>query len=152
MGTKEVIMIVLGFIIVGIAIAAGLNMFVTQSFTNNKQATNSEMQVYAGQLIQFWGTTTDLGGASCLTANVTVPKAAAYLGFNGANNSFQSENGEFRVISVTSSSPGILVTLKALGKTQKGVNHPLITTTVKFIQATTTKPVVTTTLGEAAGF
>lgn len=152
MGVKEVFMGVVAVIIVGVTVMIGFNIFTTTSYNNNKSALAAEMNAYTKQLESFWGNSSDLGGAGWLDANVTVSRITVFLGFTGASNSFKSSNGEFRVISVVTQSPGKLLTLKALGTSKKGTKYPLITTTMKFNQASNANPVVTTTLGSATSF
>jgi len=154
MGSNQILLIVLGVIVVGVGVTMGFAMFTNTSFNNNKQSTATEMQTYVLQLIHFWDTTVDLGGASSLINNVTVAKITIYLGFTGANNSLTSANGQFRVISVVTASPYATLTLKALGNSKKGSKYPLITTTIKFTESSSSdiRPIVTTTLGSAATF
>jgi hypothetical protein len=152
MGTKEIFMGLVGVIIVGVMTMIGFNVFTITSFNNNKAALAAEMNVYTKQLEAYWGNSCDMGGAGWTDANITLAKVTTYLAFTGANNSYKSANGEFRVISVAAQSPGVLLTLKALGTVKKSNKYPLITTTVKFNQASTAQPVVTTTQGTATSF
>lgn len=143
MGTQQVLLIVLGVIIVGVAIAVGISMFSSQAYNSNRQAVASELTNYATQVIQFWKTPASLGGGGNITANLTVSKVADYIGFNDENDSTTSEDGEYRVISVA----GTVVTLKGLGTAEKGGNKPMITTTVDV-----TTSAMTTTVGTGSGF
>ncbi len=144
MGTQQILLIVLGVIIVGVAIAVGITMFNNQSYNSNKQAVSSELTNYATLLIQYWKTPASLGGAGGRIGNVTVAKTAVYLGFKESEPyNFVSDNGEFRVTGVN----GTIVTMKGLGKEQKGNNKPLVSTAVDLSNSD-----ITTTVGSATGF
>jgi hypothetical protein len=144
MGTQQILLIVLAVIIVGVAIAVGVTMFNNQAYNSNKQSVSSELTNYATVLLQYWKTPASMGGAGTVVGNVTIAKAATYLGFSTADPyNFTSDNGEFRVTGVE----GTVVTMKGLGKEQKGGNKPLISTTVDLSNSD-----ITTTIGSASGF
>jgi hypothetical protein len=153
MGTQQVWKMILVVLLVGTMIFLGFKMFDRASYNNGKQATAAEMQNYVRQLVGWWTTSADLGGAACLNSNVTVAKVAAYLAFTGTNNSYVSANAEFRVVSIAASSPGVNLTLRALGKISKNGNKfPLVTTVVYFNPASTAAPTITTTVSDATTF
>jgi hypothetical protein len=143
MGTQQILLVVLGVIIVGVAIAVGISMFGSQAYNSNRQAVASELTSFATQVVQFWKTPASLGGGGSVSGNLTVAKVADYIGFNDANESTTNDSGEYRVISVA----GTVVTLKGLGTAEKGGNKPLITTTVDV-----TNSAITTTVGTGSGF
>jgi hypothetical protein len=152
MGTQQIFLIVVSVIMVCGAIGLGLSMYNNASYKSNESALTTEMRGYTAQLIGFWNTTTDLGGAGYLNANITVSKVCAFLAWSGANNSYKSANGEFRLTSVTTVGSTVVVTLKALGTDKKNNKFPFITSTITFNQSVTTAPPITTTRGSATSF
>ncbi len=141
MGTQQILMIVLSVIIVGVAIGVGINMFSSQAFSSNRQALAVELTNYATLVMQYWKTPASMGGAGQIIGNVTVAKVAGYIGFNPSSPyQVTSDNGEFRVISVS----GNVVTLKGVGTELKGSNKPICTTT---IDVTTNAISATTSVG-----
>ncbi|MDD4224566.1 MAG: hypothetical protein PHD87_08290 [Candidatus Cloacimonetes bacterium] len=62
MGTQQLLLIVLGVIIVGIAIAVGITIFNNQSYNANSNALASEANSYAAMAIQYWKTPQSQGG------------------------------------------------------------------------------------------
>ncbi len=135
MGTQQILLIVLAVIIVGVAIAVGVTLFITQAYNNNQQACASELQNnYCTISIQYYKTPKSQGGAGQDSTEVTVEKVATFLGFLGPNHSLMnpSDNGEFRVTNAS----GTTVTLKALGKELKAGKHPLITSVISLSTGT----------------
>lgn len=126
MGTQQILLIVLSVIIVGVSIAVGISMFGSQAYISNRQAVAAELQNYSTQVLQFWKTPASLGGAGGRAVNLTVPRLASYIGFEGADNTTSSGNGSFKIINTS----GSIVTLKGLGTEQKGGTKPLITTII----------------------
>jgi len=143
MGTQQLLLIVLSVILVGVAISVGINMFSSQAYLSNQQAMSAELTNYSTLLIQYYKTPVSMGGAGGIIGNVTTTLAANYIGLTGANSSATSDNGEFRLISLS----GNVITLKGLGKEKKGGNYPLITTTVDLSTNT-----LATTVSRAATF
>jgi hypothetical protein len=143
MGTQEMLMIALGVIIVGVAVAVGITMFINQGYNANKRALASEMTTYPPTLERYWSASKLLGGAGADSAEVTTTSVAGYLGFSGPNNSQSSDNGEFRVISVN----GTVVVIKAVGVGDRGGRHPVVITTIDL--ATNT---IDTAFADAAGW
>ncbi|MFZ0390468.1 MAG: hypothetical protein WAN36_08405 [Calditrichia bacterium] len=64
MGQQQLLLIVLGIIIVGIAIAVGVNMFQSSAVDTNRQAMISDLANYAAKAQRFFRTPTELGGGS----------------------------------------------------------------------------------------
>jgi len=126
MGTQQILLIVLAVIIVGVAIVVGISLFGNAAYNSNKQAVSADLNNYASQVIQFWKTPASLGGGGNKPANLTQAKIAAYITFTGADFSASSDNGDYRITAVV----GNIVTLKGLGKEEKGGQKPLITTNV----------------------
>jgi Tfp pilus assembly protein PilE len=64
MGQQQLLLIVLGIIIVGIAIAVGVNMFQSSAVDTNRQAMVSDLANLAAKAQRFYRTPDALGGGS----------------------------------------------------------------------------------------
>lgn len=56
MGTQQLLLIVLGVIIVGVAIAVGITIFNNQAYNSSQQAVATELNTYATSAMQWWKT------------------------------------------------------------------------------------------------
>jgi hypothetical protein len=126
MGTQQMLMIVLSVIIVGIAAAIGITMFINQGYNANKEALASEMVTYPPTILRFWRSSKLLGGAGGDVNEVSTSRVANYLGWTGPNFSQTSDNGEYRLIGAT----GTRVVLRAQGVERRGSKHPIVTTRI----------------------
>lgn len=145
MGTQQILMIVLGVIVVGIAVSVGLAMFDAQSYSSNRSALASELQFHSTVIVQLWKMPTSLGGASMNQANITPASVGSALGFQLAGGvwSLTNENGEYRVISTNS---GVVV-VAGLGRDTKGGKHPYAEMTVDLLTSD-----ISTTLSDKEAF
>jgi Tfp pilus assembly protein PilE len=64
MGQQQLLLIVLGIIIVGIAIAVGVNMFQSSAVDTNRQSMISDLANLAAKAQRFYRTPTELGGGA----------------------------------------------------------------------------------------
>lgn len=64
MGQQQLLLIVLGIIIVGIAIAVGVNMFQQSAVDTNRQAVISDLTNLAAKAQRYYRTPHELGGGS----------------------------------------------------------------------------------------
>ena len=64
MGQQQLLLIVLGVIVVGIAIAVGVTMFQSNAIESNRQAVISDLVNYASKAQRFYRTPAQLGGGS----------------------------------------------------------------------------------------
>lgn len=126
MGTQQILLLVLSVIVVGVSISVGITMFANQSYIANQQAVASELQNYGVQVLQYYKTTRAQGGAGQDSTSVTIGVVATFLGFSGENHSVVSENGEFRITSLS----GSVLTLKGMGTETRDLKHPIVTTRV----------------------
>jgi hypothetical protein len=81
MGTQQVLLIVLGVIVVGAAIAVGIAMFNNNAYSANQSALISEINELAVLAFQYWKMPTSLGGFGQDPDNVTMETVASFLGF-----------------------------------------------------------------------
>ncbi|MCB5247979.1 MAG: hypothetical protein LHW57_08150 [Candidatus Cloacimonetes bacterium] len=134
MGTQQLLLIVLGVIIVGIAIAVGITIFNNQAYNSNQQAVASELNNYASMVQQWWKTPEAQGGAGQDSANLDVADIATWLGFNETGNMLTTDNGQFLVASAT---PGTSTTANTVVLIGAG-NEERSTGTTPFPEITTT--------------
>ena len=146
MGTQQILLIVLSVIIVGAAIAVGIQMFNSQAYSANKSAIAADAQSFATQVVQFYKTPLSQGGAGQpateaeAIAAMTAAKVGNYIGWGGATTG--NESGNFTVIAAAAAVPPLpttdvaMVTIQGIGKEKKGENTPAISTTVGFPSCT----------------
>lgn len=142
MGTQQILLIVLSVIIVGAAIAVGIQMFNNQAYSSNKSAIAAEAQTYATQIVQFYKTPVSqggLGGKLVIAAadGVVARDAAAtkiliqnYLGWG--TTAYPSESGNFTIEDIDATS----VKIKGVGTAVRNNKSPQVITTVTFPEGT----------------
>lgn len=145
MGTQQILMLVIGVIIVGLAITVGFVTFNNGSYNSNKSAIAVEMQEMSTRLMQYWMLPTSMGGASQLSSNVSVASVGKSLGFLDMEGVYtlSNDNGEYRVLSVT----GSVVEIGALGNVSKKNKYPYAKLTVDLLTQE-----ASTVLSEQTGF
>lgn len=140
MGTQQLLLIVLGVIIVGIAIAVGISIFNNQSYNSNQQAVASECQGYGSMVVQWWKTPREQGGAggAWTVDSVTLNQnhIATFIGFLTAagaadTDDYLTTTGKFTITNTASTDT--TVTITGCGKEKKGDYYPLVTTTVDLV-------------------
>jgi hypothetical protein len=143
MGTQQLLLIVLGVIIVGIAIAVGIAIFNNQSYNSNQQAVAQQANTYATQVIQWWKTPVTQGGAGQDTLSGT-SKAdiTTWLGFP-ASGAASTDNGKYIVSSAADGTTSVV--LKSCGTEKRGGVYALVTTTIDLTASSVTSVI------EAAG-
>jgi type II secretory pathway pseudopilin PulG len=75
MGQQQLLLIVLGVIIVGIAVVVGINVFTASSLEANKSALVSDLQTIASMAQQYYRKPTAMGGGGNTFTGWTVPNA-----------------------------------------------------------------------------
>jgi hypothetical protein len=73
MGQQQLLLIILGVIIVGIAIAVGLSLFSAQSVASNKDAIINDLGNLAATAYQFRIRPTSMGGGGSSYVGFTIP-------------------------------------------------------------------------------
>ncbi|MBL7190632.1 hypothetical protein ISS30_02970 [bacterium] len=86
MGQQQLLLIVLGVIIVGIAIVVGLNMFQTKSVEANKMAVIADLTNLAAKAQMYYKKPSSLGGGS-----------QDFNGFALVTNEQSNDNGSYRI-------------------------------------------------------
>lgn len=125
MGSQQILLIVIGVVIVGIAIVVGIGMFSSQAFNSNRDAIIAEMNTFKSSAKEYWMLPVTLGGASQDLYHANIARLATHLGFAGANESeyaYSSDNGQFRLVSFAEGDVEII----ALGSSEKGGKRPRV--------------------------
>jgi hypothetical protein len=73
MGQQQLLLIILGVIIVGIAIAVGLSLFSANSVQANKDAIINDLNNISANAYQYRIRTSSMGGGNNSYANYTIP-------------------------------------------------------------------------------
>lgn len=138
MGTQQILLIVLSVIIVGAAIAVGIQMFNAQAYSANKSAIAADAQSFASQVVQYYKTPESQGGAGgTVTANMQ-GTIAGFIGWDAANT--KNDSGEYIIDAVDATDT--TVTIYGLGKEVKGGKRPAVRTRITLADGTIkTKPI-----------
>ena len=147
MGTQQILLIVLSVIIVGAAIAVGIQMFNSQSYSANKSAIAADAQSFASQIVQYYKTPESQGGLGgdmyvggdgntegTPGTPVTVADVGGFIGWGGATTS--NDNGFYVISSVDVTEK--TVKIKGTGKEEQNSQNPVIETTITFPAGTIT--------------
>lgn len=145
MGTQQILLIVLSVIIVGAAIAVGIQMFNNQAYSANKTAIAADAQNYASQVVQYYKTPTSQGGAGGAIADGDEETIGSFIGWGSEGTS--NDNGSY-VLDVTSTTEVIVY---GLGKEQKGTNKPAVKTTITLPEGKIEAEVIDTEVTTATG-
>ncbi len=73
MGQQQLLLIILGVIIVGVAIAVGINLFGSSSVSSNKDAIVNDLQNLAADVYQYKIRPISMGGGGYSYANYQIP-------------------------------------------------------------------------------
>jgi uncharacterized membrane protein len=148
MGTQQLLLIVLGVIIVGIAIAVGITIFNNQSYNSNQQAVSQELNTYASMVVQWWKTPTTQGGAGQDTlAAGDAADIAEWCGFP-ATGSLSTDSGKYIVTSATAG--GTTVVLTGCGTETRGGLYPEVVTTINLTTSNISSAIGTDVNGNPA--
>ena len=153
MGLQQILLIVLGVVVVGVAISVGVVMFQNQGYVANRQALAVELTQYGTNVITFWKTPLSQGGAGNNPDNLTMNALGPYIGFTQEaskmvavqNWGITSENGQIRLASIDTDT--YEVTLKALGNVTKGNKHPYVELLVDVLTGS-----ISSTMSDAESF
>ena len=116
MGQQQLLLIILGVIIVGIAIAVGLSLFSAQSVQSNRDAMINDLNNLAAQAYQFRIRPTSMGGGQGDYTTFSIPtkmrtnENATYSATPGTNTIL------FTAISSQNASNSITVTIDSNGR------------------------------------
>jgi Tfp pilus assembly protein PilE len=118
MGQQQLLLIILGVIVVGIAVAVGITMFTDSAISANRDAVTNDLVNLASRAQQFYRRPSALGGGG----NSFVGLTADAAGLAKLTSKSTNANGTYSVITAGTSS---LVVLKGLG-VEKGTTGTVI--------------------------
>ena len=117
MGQQQLLLIILGVIIVGIAIAVGLSLFTAQSIQSNRDAMINDLNNLAAQAYQFRIRPTSMGGGQGDYTTFAIPtkmrtneNATYSIATPGSNQIV------FNAVSAQNASNSITVTIDSFGR------------------------------------
>jgi len=145
MGSQQVLIIVIGVIVVGVAVGVGIMIFNNMTFSSNKSAIANDLQEFSAKMSQYWMLPSSMGGANQNIGNVTDAGVGSSLGFVSEAGVYKisNENGEYRLISIDN---GVVV-IAGLGSAEKGNKHPYGQITIDLMTKS-----ADTSLSEETGF
>ena len=118
MGQQQLLLIILGVIVVGIAVAVGIQMFSDNAISANRDAVSNDLVNLAARAQQFYRRPTALGGGGNSFVGLTADAAglAKLTNMGTAGNS----NGAY---SITTAGTVDAVTIQGVGKEMIGGNY-----------------------------
>ena len=116
MGQQQLLLIILGVIIVGIAIAVGLSLFSAQSVQSNRDAIINDLNNLAAQAYQFRIRPSSMGGGQGDYTTFTIP-TKMQTNENGTYTAAPTTNTiVFTAVSAQNASNSIKVTIDSNGQ------------------------------------
>ncbi len=112
MGQQQLLLIILGVIIVGIAVAVGITMFQDNAVDQNRSAVIADLTTLAAKSQQYYAKPTTLGGGGNLFTGLTAD--ATGLGILASTAFTTNANGTY---SIKVAGNATSVTLQGIGKT-----------------------------------
>ena len=117
MGQQQLLLIILGVIVVGIAVAVGITMFTDNAISANRDAVTNDLVNLAARAQQFYRRPTALGGGG----NSFVGLTADAAGLRKLTNRETNANGQY---SITTAGTATAVVLQGVGtEVASGTNY-----------------------------
>ncbi len=88
MGQQQLLLIILGVIVVGIAVAVGITMFSDNAVSANRDAVSNDLVNLAARAQQYYRRPTALGGGGGQFDNLTLEKLTNMPGGKNANGTY----------------------------------------------------------------
>ena len=124
MGQQQLLLIILGVIIVGVAIAVGISMFSGQSIASNKDAIITDLATLGADAYQFKIRPATMGGGSGTYSGYTIAATGAWGSGNpNATYTVTTQTASQLVLTATSkqvSGGSVVVTMDGNGKVTSG--------------------------------
>jgi hypothetical protein len=132
MGQQQLLLIILGVIIVGIAVAVGITMFQDNALSANKDAVTNDLVQLAAKAQQYYRKPVALGGGGNTFGTATGAQAlsadAAGLAVLVSTAFSDNDNGRYRI---TTAGTATALVFTGTGKTQDAAGlYPQVTMTV----------------------
>ena len=127
MGTQQILLIVLSVIIVGAAIAVGIDMFNRQDYSSNRSAAAADVQLFLTQVLQYYKMPLALGGLGNDIDNAEDDDAiAGYIGW-GDDNPMTNDNATYLVVLPESTTgDDHIVDIKAICRSELNDKRPVV--------------------------
>jgi Tfp pilus assembly protein PilE len=116
MGQQQLLLIILGVIVVGIAVAVGITMFTDNAVNANRDAVTNDLVNLAARAQQFYRRPTALGGGG----NSFVGLTADAAGLRKLTNKASNANGAY---TITSAGTSTTVTVQGVGTEHADVTN-----------------------------
>jgi len=124
MGTQQILLIVLSVIIVGAAVAVGIDMFNRQDFTSNRSSAASDVQIFLTQVLQYYKMPTSLGGLSSDLDEIEDEESLArYIGW-GEDHPMVNDNAHY-LIEIPEDVADVIY-IKAIGRSSLAGKRPVV--------------------------
>jgi hypothetical protein len=137
MGQQQLLLIILGVIVVGIAVAVGVTMFNDSAVSANRDAVTNDLINFASRAQQYYRRPKALGGGGGSFLGISDMKSLTKTN----TGTYTNGNGTYTV-----SGPGSATTVQITGKgTEKGNDPALEVTVVMNVWADSAKVDVTAT-------
>ena len=122
MGQTQILLIVLSVIIVGVAVAVGIDQFAENALTSNRDAVAADCQRIISQSMQYYHKPTSLGGGGNAFTGLTFNKIGVdTLNQNGSYSLTVTDADNIQIVGTGSESKGdgtpVQVTLDYTGST-----------------------------------
>ena len=96
MGMQQILLILLSVIIVGVAVAVGMQMFATQKASAELQGVAADLQTFATQVIAYLATPTSMGGGGAAIA--VGDEAVIYTWIGLGANPYTNDNSTYTAL------------------------------------------------------
>ena len=126
MGTQQILLIVLSVIIVGAAIAVGIDMFNRQDFSSNRSSAASDVQIFLTQVLQYYKMPESLGGLGGDIDNADdADDFVSYIGW-GDEHPMTNDNASYMIEIPEHSDDMEIVDIKAIGRAELNGKHSVV--------------------------
>ena len=126
MGQQQLLLIILGVIVVGIAVAVGITMFSDSAITSNRDGLTNDLVNLASRAQQFYRRPTSLGGGG----NSFTLLTADAVGMSRLTNVPSNANGTY-TIALAGTGSGSAATVEILGVGTELLNGQPVSVRVK---------------------
>jgi Tfp pilus assembly protein PilE len=120
MGQQQLLLIILGVIVVGIAVAVGITMFTDNAVSSNRDAVASDLVNLAGRVQQYFHRPISVGGGGQAFDGLTLASLT---------NKTQNSNGTYSIVGTPSGTT--TVHLRGIGVEKVGENPVQVETYVQ---------------------
>jgi len=117
MGQQQLLFVILGIIVIGIAIAAGISMFESQNVLTNRDSIISDLNELAANVYQFRGKLRTMGGGQGDYSTYTIPSMMA-TNVNATYSVQSASVNSLSILAVSVENPSntVFVTIDSNGK------------------------------------